>query len=200
MDVTSSLSALTAGAVSLKVRKKSTASLQVPTNGTENAIKSQVIADGTPTNKGSPSGSVSIKVPSEGASQSKTKEIDFHRITVLSDATSVTSSCMVTASLQVLPTEGKEPKSKVMTDLDPNTKDSVSGSVFVQVPAEDLAAPEPHSEVPLDLSLGVPSVTIWETEQLTVPDVTVPVSAVPNAPTLEAALQDVSCPASIIEI
>ena len=104
--------------------------------------------------------------------KSKTKEIDICRLTVLPDATSVTSSCMVTTSLQVLATKGKESKSKVMADSAPNTKDSVRCSVSVQVPAEEL----------------------------TVPDVTVPVSAVPDAPTLEAALQDVSCPASIMEI
>ena len=94
--------------------------------------------------------------------------LDYQRLTVLPDATSVTSSCGVTASLQVL--------------------------------ADQLTVPEAHGEVPSELSLGVPAVNTWEPKQLWGPDVTVPVSAGPDAPTLEAALQDVSCPASIMEI
>ena len=74
-----------------------------------------------------------------------------------------------------------------MADSAPNTKDSVSGSVSVQVPAEELTVPEACS------------VDIWEIKELTAADVTVPVSAVPDAPTLETALQDVSYPASIME-
>ena len=62
-----------------------------------------------------------------------------------------------------------------MADSDPNIKDSESGSVSVQVPAE-----EPTTS--------------------TVPDVTVAVSACPDVSPTEAALQDVSCPASIVEI
>ena len=111
----------------------------------------------------------------EGASKSKTKEIDVRRLTVLPDAASVTSSCVVTVPLQVLATKGKLPKSNSTSNSDPNTKDSASGYVSVRVSPE-----EPTTS--------------------TVPDDTVLVSAVPDASTLGAALQDVSCPASIIEI
>ena len=81
------------------------------------------------------------------------------------------------ASLQVLATKGKEPKSKVTADSAPNANDSVSGSVCVKVPDEELTA--------LDVA---------------VPDVTVAVSTCPDASPTEAALQDVSYPASIIKI
>ena len=78
-------------------------------------------------------------------------------------------------TLQVLATEGSGTKSQVTTDGTSTNKGSASSSVSIIVPAE-----EPTTS--------------------TIPDVTVAVSACPDAPPTEAALQDVSCPASIIEI
>ena len=76
------------------------------------------------------------------------------------------------ALLQVLGTKGSGTKSQVIADGTSTNKGSASGSVPIQVPAE-----EP-----------------------TVPDVTVAVSTCPDVSPTEAALQDVSCPSSIVEI
>ena len=55
--------------------------------------------------------------------------------------------------------------------------------------------------VTLTLSLGLPDITIGKTRDNSgVPDVGVQVSTAPDVPPTEAVLQDVSCPASIIEI
>ena len=70
--------------------------------------KSQVTADGAPTNKGSASGSVSVEDPSEGASQSKVMEIDVRSLTAFLDASNITSQCIAATKIQDDPDEVKD--------------------------------------------------------------------------------------------
>ena len=95
--------------------------------------KSQVTADGAPTNKGSASGSVSVEVPSEGASQSEVMEINVGSLTALPYASNVTSQCIVAAGLQADPEPDPDP------DKDLNVPPDVAASVSA-VP--DAAPPE----------------------------------------------------------